>query len=276
MSPLEMTKVRGLVVVSDDAARIVAIDEAIAAQPDVLGTIRHGKVQAAAGRIQSVPFRYPTTGCATGYGRNNSSMRKKASKAIAVAVTFVLAVTLSACDQFVAPPLSYTVVGSTVVVRVCLPMTIESMTVETVNEGNSAADEVIWEAVGQVSLEGGTEFGIGHPPEGLAVLINERMPRLDEVFTFDMDVRTDRGTSRQTDSFFEAGDLEPGVWIDGYGSPLEAPCTHEPCQPGWSCINDWDEPEGKERDPNPTFSPRPNRSPPSRPRRDPEGEADTS
>jgi aspartyl-tRNA(Asn)/glutamyl-tRNA(Gln) amidotransferase subunit B len=53
-SPAEVMKSRGLVVVSDDGALIAAIDEALAAQPDVLAKIREGKVQAAGAIIGAV------------------------------------------------------------------------------------------------------------------------------------------------------------------------------------------------------------------------------
>jgi aspartyl-tRNA(Asn)/glutamyl-tRNA(Gln) amidotransferase subunit B len=53
-SPAEVTKARGLVVVSDDGPLIAAIDEALAAQPDVLAKIRDGKVQAAGAVIGAV------------------------------------------------------------------------------------------------------------------------------------------------------------------------------------------------------------------------------
>lgn len=53
-SPGEVVKARGLAVVSDDGALIAAIDEALAAQPDVLEKIRDGKVQAAGAVIGAV------------------------------------------------------------------------------------------------------------------------------------------------------------------------------------------------------------------------------
>ncbi len=53
-SPAEVMTSRGLVVVSDDGALIAAIDEALAAQPDVLAKIRDGKVQAAGAVIGAV------------------------------------------------------------------------------------------------------------------------------------------------------------------------------------------------------------------------------
>lgn len=53
-SPLEVTRARGLKVVSDDTALIAAIDTALAAQPDVLEKIRDGKVQAAGAVIGAV------------------------------------------------------------------------------------------------------------------------------------------------------------------------------------------------------------------------------
>ncbi len=53
-TPAEVVKSRGLEVVSDDTALIAAIDEALAAQPDVLEKIREGKVQAAGAVIGAV------------------------------------------------------------------------------------------------------------------------------------------------------------------------------------------------------------------------------
>ncbi|MDR5699908.1 Asp-tRNA(Asn)/Glu-tRNA(Gln) amidotransferase subunit GatB [Agromyces aerolatus] len=53
-SPQEIVDARGLAVVSDDGALIAAIDEALAAQPDVLAKIRDGKVQAAGAVIGAV------------------------------------------------------------------------------------------------------------------------------------------------------------------------------------------------------------------------------
>ena len=45
--PDEVVAARGLAVVSDDSALLSAIDEAVAANPDVVARIREGKVQAA-------------------------------------------------------------------------------------------------------------------------------------------------------------------------------------------------------------------------------------
>jgi aspartyl-tRNA(Asn)/glutamyl-tRNA(Gln) amidotransferase subunit B len=53
-SPREIVDARGLAVVSDDGALVAAIDEALAAQPDVLAKIRDGKVQAAGAVIGAV------------------------------------------------------------------------------------------------------------------------------------------------------------------------------------------------------------------------------
>jgi aspartyl-tRNA(Asn)/glutamyl-tRNA(Gln) amidotransferase subunit B len=53
-SPKDVVSSRGLAVVSDDGALIAAIDEALAAQPDVLEKIRDGKVQAAGAVIGAV------------------------------------------------------------------------------------------------------------------------------------------------------------------------------------------------------------------------------
>ncbi|PSL39746.1 aspartyl/glutamyl-tRNA(Asn/Gln) amidotransferase subunit B [Labedella gwakjiensis] len=53
-TPQEVVDGRGLAVVSDDGALIAAIDEALAAQPDVLAKIQDGKVQAAGAVIGAV------------------------------------------------------------------------------------------------------------------------------------------------------------------------------------------------------------------------------
>ena len=53
-SPIHVVEARGLKVVSDDTALLAAIDEALAAQPDVLEKIRDGKVQAAGAVIGAV------------------------------------------------------------------------------------------------------------------------------------------------------------------------------------------------------------------------------
>lgn len=53
-NPRAIVEAQGLAVVSDDGALIAAIDEALAAQPDVLEKIRDGKVQAAGAVIGAV------------------------------------------------------------------------------------------------------------------------------------------------------------------------------------------------------------------------------
>ncbi|WP_394359423.1 Asp-tRNA(Asn)/Glu-tRNA(Gln) amidotransferase subunit GatB [Amycolatopsis sp. SB7-3] len=53
-SPSEVVEKRGLKVVSDDSALIVAVDEALAAQPDVAEKIRGGKVAAAGAIVGAV------------------------------------------------------------------------------------------------------------------------------------------------------------------------------------------------------------------------------
>ncbi len=53
-TPDEVVAARGLAVVSDDAALNAAVDEAIAANPDVAGKIRGGKVAAAGALIAAV------------------------------------------------------------------------------------------------------------------------------------------------------------------------------------------------------------------------------
>ena len=53
-TPAGVVASRGLEVVSDDRALIVAVDAALAQQPDVLEKIRDGKVQAAGAVIGAV------------------------------------------------------------------------------------------------------------------------------------------------------------------------------------------------------------------------------
>ena len=53
-TPDEVVAARGLAVVSDDSALLAAIDEAIAANPDVAAKIRDGKVAAAGALVGAV------------------------------------------------------------------------------------------------------------------------------------------------------------------------------------------------------------------------------
>lgn len=186
---------------------------------------------------------------------HNASMSKKLAKAAGIVPVMVLALVLAGCDQFVADPLSYTVVDSTGVVRACLPMTVTSITVTTFSGTEGDSGEVVWAATGEASLDSGAEFAIGAPLDGLTVTLDEGQPVLSETLSFDMEVVSERGDPRQTHGYFDAGALTSGVWLDGYGQPLDVPCTHEPCKPGWTCLNDWNEPSGRELDPLPTFSP---------------------
>ncbi|MBC3761344.1 Asp-tRNA(Asn)/Glu-tRNA(Gln) amidotransferase subunit GatB [Quadrisphaera oryzae] len=52
--PQQVVEARGLAVVSDDGALLAAVDEALAANPDVAGKIRDGKVQAAGAIVGAV------------------------------------------------------------------------------------------------------------------------------------------------------------------------------------------------------------------------------
>ena len=52
--PEAVAAARGLEVVSDDSALLVAVDEALAANPDVADKIRGGKVQAAGAIVGAV------------------------------------------------------------------------------------------------------------------------------------------------------------------------------------------------------------------------------
>ncbi|MBC8091716.1 MAG: Asp-tRNA(Asn)/Glu-tRNA(Gln) amidotransferase GatCAB subunit B, partial [Pseudonocardia sp.] len=53
-TPDEVVAARGLKVVSDDGALIAAVDEALAAQPDVVEKIRGGKIAAAGAIVGAV------------------------------------------------------------------------------------------------------------------------------------------------------------------------------------------------------------------------------
>ncbi len=54
MEPAEIVEARGLAVVSDDGALTAAVEEALAAMPDVADKIRAGKVQAAGAIVGQV------------------------------------------------------------------------------------------------------------------------------------------------------------------------------------------------------------------------------
>ena len=53
-TPSDVVAARGLEIVSDDGALVTAVEEALAANPDVLDKIRAGKVQAAGAIVGAV------------------------------------------------------------------------------------------------------------------------------------------------------------------------------------------------------------------------------
>ena len=53
-TPDEVVESRGLAVVSDDSSLVAAVDEALAAQPDVVEKVRGGKVAAAGAIVGAV------------------------------------------------------------------------------------------------------------------------------------------------------------------------------------------------------------------------------
>jgi aspartyl-tRNA(Asn)/glutamyl-tRNA(Gln) amidotransferase subunit B len=53
-SPAAVAEARGLQIVSDDSALEAAVDEALAAQPDVLAKLQDGKIQAAGAIVGAV------------------------------------------------------------------------------------------------------------------------------------------------------------------------------------------------------------------------------
>ena len=152
-------------------------------------------------------------------------------------------------------PLSYTVVDSVVVVRTCIPLTITSQSVSVYSGEKDYEGNEVWSTSGSIKLPAGSEFAAGTPLPGFTEIAPLDIDMTSTQFKLEMDVETRRGGSWSTFSFFEAGQLVEGEWVDSYGETQDTPCTHEPCAPQAACYNDWPEPTGFPTNSRPTFTP---------------------
>jgi len=167
---------------------------------------------------------------------------------------------LTGCDQFLADPVVFTRVGDTTVVRVCLDLTVTGIEIEE-SDGDPQRTVVIWDAEGSTYLPAGTEFAFSSLPAGLEPSEPFVEGLLDDDVFVRIAVSHDEGGSWRMFTPIEYGSLKEGVWLDGWGEPTSAPCTQDPCRPGWACSNDWPDPSGRPTELEPTYAPSPSPSP---------------
>lgn len=115
----------------------------------------------------------------------------------------------------------------------------------------------IWSTAGSITLPAGSEFAIATHLEGFTNFYDAPTDLLSQKFTLEMNVDAARGGEWITFTDFYPGDLAEGAWIDSNGTPLDTPCTHEPCVPMAACFNNWPQPTGMPTESRPTFTPAP-------------------
>ena len=178
--------------------------------------------------------------------------RMKRFAAVALAAAALLG--LTGCDQFLPDPLSFTMVDGVVVARTCVPLTISSQTISYFVNDGSYDSYPVWSATGSVSLPAGSEFALESPLEGFTES-NEIPPDFyAHNYSYDMQVDAGRGGEWTSSTAIRPGDLTEGAWVDAYGTPIDTPCTHEPCAPMYSCYNNWPQPTGMPTEARPTFT----------------------
>jgi hypothetical protein len=186
-------------------------------------------------------------------------------KAVALSAVGLLVVALCGCDQFLPEPLSFTMVDGRPIIRVCLPVTVSYVEIDTFDEDARPPyfeeDAIpIWWAEGDVFMDAGTEFVLGAAPDGFTVVLDDVASApdyLDGTFSVHMGVEHGNGSSWEASSFFDSATFEEGVWLDSQGDPLEMPCTRPDCDPGWACHNEWPVPSGAPTRVQPTLTPSP-------------------
>ncbi len=176
---------------------------------------------------------------------------------LAVALAAAVALGLSGCDQFLPEPLSFTVVDNVIVARTCVPMSITSQSISLYSGDEDYEGYEIWSTAGFIDLPVGSEFAIATPLDGFTNFYDEPTDLQSQRFKLEMTVDAGPGGDWTTFTVLHPGDLAEGEWIDSSGTPLDTPCTHEPCSPMAACFNNWPQPTGEPTEARPTFTPTP-------------------
>jgi hypothetical protein len=187
-------------------------------------------------------------------------MRRTARHTGVIVGALAVLMLLTGCDQFLADPLAFTRVGGTTVVRVCLDLTVTGIEIEE-PDGDPQRKVVVWSAEGSAYLPAGTEFAFSSPPAGLEPAEAFAEDLLNDDVYVRLAVSHVEGGSWRTFTPIDSGSLTEGTWLDGWGEPTSAPCTQQPCRPGWACNNDWPDPSGRPTELEPTYTPAPTPSP---------------
>jgi hypothetical protein len=165
---------------------------------------------------------------------------------------------LAGCDQFLPDPIAFTLVDETPVFRICLPSTISSITLQSVDEKGDPTTR--WRSTGTAPAEGGAEFALGSVPAGMNRVAGTAdsarlVEMLGDEYRVLIDLEDEYGQHEFT-AWLDAADLQAGGWVTAYGSPT-TPCVRPECAPGYACFNVWPQPTGTATAPTPRWTPEP-------------------
>jgi hypothetical protein len=174
---------------------------------------------------------------------------------LAVLVAALAATCLAGCDTFLPDPVAFTMIDAQPVVRLCLPLTVTSVQVKTYSSENDYEGSIVWSSSGWHFFPAGSEFVIGEGQDGLAVTQDAGADFLTGDFAVMIAVTSNPGGSWTTFSRIDRDEFAEGSWLDGYGEPIDTPCTRGECMPMSACYNEWPIPTGYPTEPESTFVP---------------------
>lgn len=178
---------------------------------------------------------------------------------LAAVVTCAAAVvSLAGCDSWAADPVFFARADGATIVRMCLPVTISSITLERMNGEDDDSATLVWSAAGSAAVPEGFEFAVGAAPSGLQVTIGPRSEQEVAAALGDQFAATIRAADSHGDHEFSAlidvSDFDHSEWVNS-GGPAAAACVRDPCPPGYACLNPWPQPTGLAVLPTPTWTP---------------------
>ena len=175
---------------------------------------------------------------------------------IAAPALIGLGLCLSACDYFPPDPVSLTMRGGEVIVRICQAMPSSHVALKKLPNETGGGYEDYWVAEGSGDWLAGTELSLGTVPMGYELTVGPE-PFVLEPGEYNFEIYDLTGVQTYAvDAFFDTSDLAEGIWLDGYGEVVELPCVPEECPPApTACIGPWEPEPGmqiREATPAPT------------------------
>ncbi|QIG40991.1 hypothetical protein G5T42_17175 [Microbacterium sp. 4R-513] len=175
----------------------------------------------------------------------------------AAAVIVAGAAVLSGCDSWAADPVSYSRVDDIPIARICLPVTITSIELRTLDTKDDYEGSVVWSASGSADVPEGFEFAVGAAPPGLQVTRGptDRAAAVEAIgdrFSIGINA-TDSYGDHEFSTLIDLNDFEDSDWLNAWGA-TDAPCVRDVCPPGYTCLNQWPQPTGPALIPEPTWT----------------------